>query len=86
MENTLVLAGDGQPLAEASLRLPADEASAGAILRVRQTQRLLEYYFGRGQRQVVLQDGAGLRWWGQIVATRWHPQGRLWYLRRTKEA
>ena len=77
-----MLAGDGQSLAEASVQLPAGEASAEATLLVRQPYCLLEYYFGRGQRQVILQDGAGLRWPAQIVATRWHPQGRLWYLQR----
>lgn len=82
METTLVLAGEGQPLAETSLQLPAGEASAGATLLVRQPRCLLEYYFGRGQRQVMLQNGAGQRWPAQIVATRWDPQGRLWYLRR----
>jgi len=84
MEKTTVLAADGHSLAEASLQLPAGEASAGATLLVRRPQLLLEYFFGRGQRQVILQNGAGLRWPAQIVATRWDPQGRLWYLQRTK--
>jgi len=77
MATTLVLSCDGEPLAEAS-RLPA-EASAGAVLLARASPRLVQFYFGRGRRQIVVQDGDA-RWRGWITGTRRHPQGRLWYL------
>jgi hypothetical protein len=77
MTTTLVCSREGELLAEASF-LPA-EASAGTVLRSRQAERLVEYYFGRGGRDVVLGAGEDARR-GRIVATRWRPDGRLWFV------
>lgn len=74
---TIVRSSEGELLAEASV-LPA-EASAGAVLRARQVERLLEYYFARGGRDIVLGAGDGARR-GRIVSTRWRPDGRLWFV------
>ena len=74
---TLVRSGEGELLAEASL-LPA-EASVGAVLHARQPERLVDYYFARGGRDVLLGAGQGARR-GRIVSTRWRPDGRLWYV------
>jgi hypothetical protein len=74
---TIVRSCEGELLAEASL-LPV-EASAGAVLRSRQAERLVDYYFARGGREVLLgADDEAHR--GRIVSTRWQPQGRLWFV------
>jgi len=39
----------------------------------------VQFYFGRGRRQIVVLDGDA-RWRCWITGTRRHPQGRLWYL------
>ncbi len=80
MTRALVLTSDGEPLAEASLQVPAGEASAWALLRAPRSEGLLHYYFGLGRRQVVLEDGDGSRWGGLILGTRWQADGRVWYL------
>jgi len=77
MLTTLVRSCEGELLAEASF-LPA-EASAGAVLRARQAKRLVDYYFARGGRDVLLGAGEDARR-GRIVSTRWRPDGRLWYV------
>lgn len=74
---TIVRSCEGELLAEASL-LPA-EASAGAVLRALRPARLVDYYFSRGGREVVLEAGEGARR-ARITTTRWSPEGRLWFV------
>jgi hypothetical protein len=74
---TIVRSCEGELLAEASF-LPA-EASAGAVLRSRQAERLVDYYFARGGRDVLLGAGDEARR-SRIVSTRWRPEGRLWFV------
>jgi hypothetical protein len=74
---TIVRSSQGELLAEASV-LPA-EAPAGAVLRARQVKRLVDYYFARGGRDIVLGAGDDARR-GRIVSTRWRPDGRLWFV------
>jgi len=77
---TIVLSSEGELLAEASFSFPAGEASAGPVLLARGPERLVDYYFGSGGRHVIVRDAHGREWPGRIVATRWQPEGRLWYL------
>ena len=76
MRTTLVHSCAGELLAEASTG--RTEASAGAVLRARQAERLVDYYFARGGRDVLLGAGEDARR-GRIVSTRWRPDGRLWF-------
>jgi hypothetical protein len=76
MLHTIVRSCEGELLAEASF-LPA-EASAGPVLRSRHAERLVDYFFARGGRDVVLDSGDEARR-GRIVSTRWQPEGRLWF-------
>ena len=71
---------------------PAEPASASVGLRLREEapgratavatdngHLLLDYYFTRGGRAVLLHlDGGARR--GRISGTLWQPQGRLWLL------
>jgi len=77
MTTTVVRSSEGELLAWASV-LSAG-ASAGAVLRPRQAERLVEYYFARGGRDIVLGAGDDARR-GRIVSTRWRPHGRLWFV------
>ncbi len=78
-----VFAEDGALLAEAAPARP--KLQAVPLERVGRVQRLLRYYFGRGGRRVVLLDGHGWRWLGRITGTRWHPNGRVWFILKCPE-
>jgi hypothetical protein len=71
---------------------PAEPASVPVGLRLREEapgratavatdngHLLLDYYFSRGGRAILLNFDAGARQ-GRISGTLWSPQGRLWLL------
>jgi hypothetical protein len=71
---------------------PADPASAAVALHLHEEapgratavatdngHLLLNYYFARGGRSIVVQSDEGARP-GRISGTLWKPQGRLWLL------
>ena len=77
---------------------PAEPACASVGLRLREEapgramavatdngHLLLDYYFARGGRAILLQLNGGVRR-GRISGTLWKPQGRLWLLNLDQSA
>jgi len=61
------------------LRLSEEAPGRATAIAVENAHLLLQYYFARGGRTIILQSEGGARQ-GRISGTLWKPQGRLWLL------
>ena len=65
--------------APVSLRLREEAPGRATAVATDNGHLLLDYYFTRGGRVILLHFDAGARR-GRISGTLWQPQGRLWLL------
>jgi hypothetical protein len=75
-----------EPLAApVGLRLREEAPGRATAVATDNVHLLLDYYFARGGRAILLQLNGGTRR-GRISGTLWKPQGRLWLLDLDKPA
>jgi hypothetical protein len=65
--------------ASVGLRLREEAPGRATAVATDNGHALLDYYFARGGRAILLQLNGGARR-GRISGTLWSPQGRLWLL------
>jgi hypothetical protein len=76
MERGRLLDRQGRLLASAAL---VREPEGLTAIDAEPSHELLTYYFRRGRRYVVIEEGSSQRA-GRIVGTHWTPRGRVWLL------
>jgi hypothetical protein len=67
------------PAVAVGLRLREEAPGRATAVATDNGHLLLEYYFARGGRAIVVQSDEGARR-ARISGTLWKPQGRLWLL------
>ena len=67
------------PAAAVGLRLREEAPGRATAIATDNGHLLMDYYFARGGRSIVVQSDEGARQ-ARISGTLWKPQGRLWLL------